>query len=29
MPQYLPKLGTVGLLSLRAGKVEAKLIPLE
>ncbi len=29
LPQYLPKLGTVGLLSLRAGQVEAKLIPLE
>jgi hypothetical protein len=29
LPQYLPKLGTVGLLTLRAGKVDARLIPLE
>jgi hypothetical protein len=29
LPQYLPKLGTVGLLTLKAGKVDAKIIPLE
>ena len=29
LPQYLPKLGTVGLLTLKDGKVDAKIIPLE
>lgn len=29
MPQYLPKLGTIGLLRLECGKVDARLVPLE
>ena len=29
LPQYIPQLGTVGLLTLKDGKVEAKIVPLE
>jgi putative phosphoesterase len=29
LPQYIPRLGTVGLLTLKDGKVDAKIIPLE
>ncbi|HEX9897262.1 MAG TPA: metallophosphoesterase family protein [Dehalococcoidales bacterium] len=28
MPQYMPQLGTVGLLTLKNGKIDAKIIPL-
>jgi len=29
LPQYIPRLGTVGLLTLKNGKVDAKIVPLE